>query len=243
LNVMQLHLASAARIITIAVLIGETVLLASFGQRAAAADPVDDLLSEAAVKAALSLDPYLSSLPVTVSVQDGTATVSGKLGHPTQKRLVMRRISSVIGTSAIVDGVSVASVEPSEEVQPSVPADVAKDVERLLSIGKRPGKRPEVAGRGVAEELRKRAERVKKQSQALTRRSWKVRVHDALIAARARRALDKNVPDCPIQVDVRDGVVTLSGEVPDEDTLSLAEELVAGLSGVASVENELLVEQ
>ena len=228
MNVMQPHLAPAARIITIAVVIGGSVFLAPFGQRAAGADPVDDLLSEAAVKAALSLDPYLSSLPVTVSVQDGTATVSGKLGHPAQKRLVMRRISSVVGASAVVDGVSVVSVKPSEDVQPSAPASVAKDVKPLLPIRKRLGER-----------LERRA----KQPEALTGRSWKVRVHDALIAARARRVLDRNVPDCPVQVDVRDGVVTLSGEVPDEDTLSLAEELVAGLSGVASVENELLVGQ
>jgi osmotically-inducible protein OsmY len=240
---MQPHLAPAARIITVAALIGGWFLLAPFGQRPAAADPVDDLLSEAAVKAALSLDPYFSSLPVTVSIQEGTATVSGKLGHPAQKRLVMRRISSVVGTSAIVDAVSVASVDASEEVEPSDPESVAKDVERILSIGKRPGKRPEVAGPGVAEELRKRAGRLKKQSEALAGRSWKVRVHDALIAARARRVLDRNILDCSIEVAVYDGVVTLSGEVPDEDSLSLAEDLVAGLSGVASVENELLVGQ
>lgn len=242
---MQPHLIPAARVIAIAVLIGESFLLAPFGQRTASADPVDDLLSEAAVKAALSLDPYLSNLPVTVRVRDGVATVSGKLGHPTQKRLVMRKVRSVVDASAIVDGVSFVSVEPSDGVQPSVPANGVKDVKPLLPMRKRLGKRPDLAapGRGVVDNLRKRAERQTKRPEAQTGRSWKVRMHDALIAARTRRVLDRNIPDCSIQVAVRDGVVTLSGRVPEEEQSSLAEELVAGLSGVASVQNELVVEQ
>lgn len=237
---MQPHLPPTARIIAIAVLAALSFVLALLVQRTASADPVDDLLSEAALKAALSLDPYLSSLPVTVEVRDGRTTVSGTLGHPAQKRLAMRKVRSVVDESAIVDRVSVVSVESSDGAEPTVPADVKP----RSAIRKTTGKPPDVTvpSRDFVDRWRRRTERSAEQPDARTGRSWKVRVHDALIAARARRVLDRNIPARPIKVAVRDGVVTLSGKVPEEEQSSLAEELVAGLSGVASVQNELVAE-
>ncbi len=211
---MQPPLPPTARIIAVAVLAGVVTLIALLVQRTASADPVDDLLSEAAIKAALSLDPYLSSLPVTVQVRDGRTTVSGKVGHPAQKRLAMRKVRSVVDGSAIVDEVSVVSVESGDRAEPAAPPDDAT-----------------VPRRDFMDRWRRRADQ-----------SLKVRAHDALLAARSRRVLDRNIPDCSIQVEVRDGVVTLSGKVPEQEQSSLAEELVAGLSGVASVQNELVVE-
>jgi len=241
---MQPHLATTARIIAIAVVAALSSVLALFGQCTASADPVDDLLSEAALKAAFSLDPYLSSLPVTVEVIDGRTTVSGKLGHPVQKRLTMRKVRTVVDESAIVDRVSVVSVESADGAEPTVPADVATNGKPRSAIRETTGEPTGVAvpSQDFLDRLRRRAERSAEQSGTRTRQSLKVRAHDMLIAARTRRVLDRNIPDSSIQVDVRDGVVTLSGGVPEEEQSSLAEELVAGLSGVASIQNELVVE-
>ena len=242
---MQPHLVPAARIIFIAVLVAGLSIVAPFGERTATADPVDDLLSEAAVKAALSLDPYLSSLPVTVRVVDGRTTVSGTLGHPAQKRFVMRKIGSVVDPSAILDEVSILSGKRTDGIEPTVPKDAEEDVQPGHRILKSIDKPADIAvpGRDIVDKLRKRAERRAEQPEVRTERGWKGRLHDALLAARVRRVLQRNILSSSIQVAASNGVVTLSGEVLAEDDVTLAEQLVEGLSGVASVKNELRVKQ
>jgi len=242
---MRPHLVPAARIIFIAVLVAGSSIFAPFGQRAAAADPVDDLLSEAAVKAALSLDPYVGSLPVTVRVADGRTTVSGKIGHPAQKRLVMRKIGSVVEPSAIVDEIIVVSDKRTGGMAPTVVEDVEKDVEPgHRSLRKIDGPTDTAApGLDIVERFRKRTGRREGQLEERDGRSWKARLHDALLAARARRVLQRNILSSSIQVTASNGAVTLSGEVLAEDDVSLAEQLIEGLSGVASVKNELRVKQ
>ena len=242
---MQSHLVSLARIAAIGLLLWESFLLAPSGKGAASADPVDDLLLEAAVKAAFSLDPYLSILPVTVSAMDGRVTVTGKLGHPAQKRLVMRKVGGVVGASVIVDKVSLPLLEPSDGTRTSAPGAVVKEDKAQPAVGEGMEKRPGIAVSRwrVAESLRRLKDRLAERPEPSTEQGWKERLHDRLTAARARRVLDRNLLSPDVQIDVRDGVVTLRGEVLAEDDVSLAGQLVEGLSGVASVKNELRVKK
>ena len=66
------------------------------------------------------------------------------------------------------------------------------------------------------------------------------RLNNAIIS---ELSFSEEVSSHLIDVNTIDGVVTLSGEVPDEDALLLAEQLTAELRGVALVKNELQVEQ
>jgi hypothetical protein len=68
-----------------------------------------DLRLRVALTAAFSLDPYLWSLPVTLDVEDGGIIASGSLYSPMQKRLAMRRLRDIVGSSTIVDGMTVLS--------------------------------------------------------------------------------------------------------------------------------------
>jgi CBS domain-containing protein len=65
---------------------------------------------------------------------------------------------------------------------------------------------------------------------------------DEEILARVRRdVIDRQLWDEPlaVQIDVREGVVTLTGQVPQRSTVALAGSLVAGVDGVVGVHNDL----
>lgn len=66
---------------------------------------------------------------------------------------------------------------------------------------------------------------------------------DGVIATEIERRLsaDKQVNAQTVDIDVRGGVVTLKGRVPNEDTKKRADHLADGVPGVKEVQNKLLV--
>jgi hypothetical protein len=68
---------------------------------------------------------------------------------------------------------------------------------------------------------------------------------DAALTAKVKSALSLNarVPAGKIDVDSKDGVVTLRGEVPNEETRSLAEQIAKDTAGVREVHNHLFALQ
>jgi hypothetical protein len=68
---------------------------------------------------------------------------------------------------------------------------------------------------------------------------------DAALAARVRAALiaERGIPSKTISVETYEGAVQLSGFVPAPDIVSRAGRLTAGISGVRTVHNNILVRQ
>lgn len=66
---------------------------------------------------------------------------------------------------------------------------------------------------------------------------------DAAVTARIKRRLfqDDNVPAKDIKVTVDDGVATLEGDVPDEETAQRALEIARATEGVKKTENHLSI--
>lgn len=58
---------------------------------------------------------------------------------------------------------------------------------------------------------------------------------------RARLAADQVVKGGAIDVDVKDGVVTLKGKVEDEKQKSKAEKIAKKVNGVKSVDNQITI--
>jgi len=113
---MQLWPVALVSIVAAVLLICEPFALGPFAQRVLGLDHLDDFRLELALKAAFSLDPYLWVLPVVLSVEQGRVTVSGQVDLPIQKRFVMRKISEIVDSSAIVDRVSVR-LDPASEAR------------------------------------------------------------------------------------------------------------------------------
>lgn len=80
-------------------------------------------------------------------------------------------------------------------------------------------------------------------SAALASEEWKEDALDAWIDGKAETTLllNSNLNSFDINTNVANKVVTLTGSVDNKTEKSLAEELVSGLEGVASVNNELTV--
>lgn len=74
-------------------------------------------------------------------------------------------------------------------------------------------------------------------------RSYEAARADHLLAAQVNRALvrDKSVRAMDIRVSVRDGVVSLTGHVPETAMADRARQLAASVQGVQRVDNRLRV--
>ncbi|WJG11031.1 BON domain-containing protein [Aliiglaciecola sp. LCG003] len=77
----------------------------------------------------------------------------------------------------------------------------------------------------------------------LAENSWKDTANDAWIDGKAETTLllNGNLDSFDINTDVKNGKVTLTGKVDSEVDKALAEELIANLDGVKSVDNMLTV--
>jgi hyperosmotically inducible protein len=64
---------------------------------------------------------------------------------------------------------------------------------------------------------------------------------DEKITTAVKAALSTNPSLSPVSVNVKDGIVTLTGEVETDELKSLAESSLAGLKGVKSITNSLTV--
>jgi hyperosmotically inducible protein len=78
---------------------------------------------------------------------------------------------------------------------------------------------------------------------AMAANDWKDATKDAWIDGKAETTLllNGNLNSFTIDTDVKNGVVTLTGDVESDVDKALAAELIEGLEGVTSVENKLMV--
>jgi osmotically-inducible protein OsmY len=278
LSAMQSRRVGLARMIGAAAL----VCCLSFVSPALSADPLEDLWLKLAVKTALSLDPYLRVLPITIAVEEGIVTVSGHVALPMQKRLAMRRIGATVDSGSVIDRLVIGRGDPGGQPSERVDARVLRDAKLALAVRRKLKEGSGVtvralrvaasdggvtlngevntaadkdeAGRRadevdgvfhVTNNLRLPGEAPSTDRQGLPDRGWKGKLYDKTTLLRARRALARNSNLAPyrIKVEVRDGIVTLRGEVPDEEKVALAEHLITDLTGIAGVVNELRVKQ
>jgi osmotically-inducible protein OsmY len=280
LSAMQLGRVGLARILVAAALACGLFFIFPFGQRTLSADPFDDFRLKLALKTAFSLDPYLRVLPITITVEEGVITVSGRVDFPMQKRLAMRKIGEIADSSNVDDRLGIGLGGPDERSIERVDANALKDAKLALAVRRKlkegsgitlrdlrvaasdgavtlDGKVNTPADKGkagllagevdgvvrVTNNLRLPGQEPSSRREVLPDRSWKGRLHDTATAVRARRVLTRDSELAPyrIRVEVRDGIVTLKGEVPDEDMVILAEQLINDLTGIAGVVNQLRV--
>ena len=94
------------------------------------------------------------------------------------------------------------------------------------------------------DEMKARAERDEDDYESMERQGFKQDVLNATLTARIKSQLllNDNTGGMSIDVDSRDGVVTLSGEVDSEREKELATQIAANTEGTLSVNDQLTVE-
>lgn len=221
----------------------------------------DRTLQEAAEEA-LAFHPATSTLKVHVEVEDGVARLTGQVGSKAEAELARQVVAGVAGLRAVDDAVQVdlsrhrSDFEIQSEVDALLRADVRLNTS-VLEVGVNDGTVRLAGTVGSLRDLNlatsKAWVRGVKQVEvdALEIADWarngnlrpEVRafVPDQDIRRTVQLALfyDPRVPDERVRVEVRDGVVVLSGEVETLSVKRAAYEDAQSSRGVNAVEDRL----
>ena len=164
------------------------------------------------VRTALANDPVLADDHVAVkSVNDGVVVLAGSVDSLYEHQRALKVAWGVPGVERVASEISSSNDE----------ADMAIWRAGAMPEPAEPPKKARRSGNKVLHPDR-----------------W-----DPVITSRVKVKLlaDDDVPGLDVNVDTDDGVVTLFGTVPTAEAKRQAEEIAAGVSGVASVRNELQV--
>jgi osmotically-inducible protein OsmY len=207
----------------------------------------------AAVRDALTLDPRVSRLGISVDVSEGVVTLTGAVSSARSRQIAREDAGNVVGVRRVYDLLVVVADGPpgDAEIQRRVAAALAADPylsRHRLDVAVRDGE-VRLSGSVNSAFDRRRAEAlaggmlgVKDVSLALEIVRSGEPVGDPELAERVRDALfwDARIAEERIRVEVADGAVTLRGWTDDPRERTLAEEKAAR-SGARSVRNEIEV--
>lgn len=226
-------------------------------------EPIDDADLRTAIVEALALDPATDSYEVGVAVSNGVVTLSGTVDSWAEKELCRDVAAGVRGVREVRDAVATLpkvdrpDSEILQDVTRRIEMDVWVDAEPLdvdVSKGKveitgsvaslsqrtRLSSRAWVAG---VREVDMTGVEVKPEQRDEMKRGPIAKVPDARIEAAVRDAFlhDPRVLSYQPDVDVKSGLVTLTGTVGDLAAKRAAEEDARNTRGVWGVRNQLRV--
>jgi osmotically-inducible protein OsmY len=209
----------------------------------------DDAISKG-VEKAIDNDTSLKDSDIAVqSVNDGVVLLSGhasSLGDHLEALNVaadvpgVRRVASEITTDNRLYDESIwkeGAVERNGEDAAKAIGDAGDETaEAGRSFGRKAGDAAEAVGSGIADAARSTADASKDAASATGRV-----VKDAWItsATKAKLVADDQVSAMDVNVDTRDGVVTLFGTVDSMEAKRAAEQDARSVSGVRDVKNEI----
>lgn len=213
---------------------------------------------------ALALDPAVGQAEVAVDIDDQTAILSGRVDSWQEKQLVERVVAGVTGVREVRNRlhVQIDATRPDSEIQ--------EEVRRALRWGAYVDEGAiEVRVDGGVVRLSGSVSRAIERQYAL-RAAWvagvrsvdvsELRVDPAAESERERARKDRDVPDAQIEaalgdafrydprvqafrleIDVANGIVTLSGAVDNIRAKRAAEQDAHGTVGVSFVNNQITV--
>jgi osmotically-inducible protein OsmY len=224
--------------------------------------PRTDRALQADAEQALAFDAVTNTLPIRVQVEEGVARLTGRVGSKTEAELARQVVSAVSGLRAVDDALEVApsdsrtDFEIKNEVNALLRGDVRLNAS-MLQVGVKDGTVRLSGTVGSLGDLNR-----------ATSKSWvrgvkQVNIDDLEIADWARSSnlrpaarafvpdqdvqrtvqlalfYDPRVPERRVRVDVREGVVVLSGEVDTLASKRAAFEDAQGCMGAKAVEDRL----
>ncbi len=217
-----------------------SVYAASERPQAGATAQVSDDQIESRLESMFKKDSILAARNIDVEFERGKVTLTGTVKTADEKDRAAR-LAKIDGVATVVNEIKVdpnadrSTIDRAKE-KTKEGLDKAVDV-----TAKGAEKTKEGAEKGVAESGKAVGKAAKKTGEAIGTAGDKV--SDASVHTRVKTAFSKDpiLKDTSINVDSKDGVITLRGTVPSAAAKTQAEEIATRTSGVVRVVNELVV--
>ena len=193
-----------------------------------------------AVKARLAADDTVKAYQIDVDTANSVVTLTGTVETPTAREMAVTIARQTDGVTNVVDliVVNAAAATSPDTLRDSAgnAADRAGDAIRDgVDATKDAAERGAEATKGVAEDA------VDKVGSAAERTGEVITDAAVTTAVKSKFLADSSTPGLKIDVDTKDGVVTLSGTVPTRAEADRAASLARDTSGVKRVVNNLKV--
>jgi hyperosmotically inducible periplasmic protein len=173
----------------------------------------------ASVKAQLAADNTVKASQMDVTTLDHTVTLTGTVDSAAARERALEIARNTKGVRTVVNNLSVADeVAPTSGMETPAPTDMPADM-------------PREGNQGTASKAK---EKTKEAGEVVT---------DAAITTAVKTKLlgDTKTPGLKIDVDTKDGIVTLSGEVATAAERTNAAKLAQDTKGVKKVVNKLTI--
>lgn len=225
------------------------------------ADKMDDDI-EAAAHNSYVFKTYLQDDDIEVEVEDGVATLSGKVHEESHKSLAQETVANLPGVTSVDNQLDVEGDIPAEKSDKWLVTKVKttllfhKSVSALTEVSAKDGvvtlsgKADNQAQIDLTTEYASDVEGVTKVENKMTvaaspenTRTLGDKIDDASITAAVKMVLlgHRSTSAIHTKVATKDGVVTLSGEAKNDAEISLVTKLVSDTNGVNEVKNEMTV--
>lgn len=205
-------------------------VLASFAAVAAAQDrsvgtAVNDAWITTQIHAKFFADADVKGRNIDVDTSSGVVTLSGEVHSANERAQALAKAKSVDGVTRVVDKLTLTPGDPPASAEARDKADKAKD------------KIEGTAGKAKAEWPKKKAEG----KDAMDRTGTAITDTWITTKIQSKYFLDTDVKGINIDVDTKDGVVTLTGSVGSPAVQKEAVALARSTDGVKQVVDKLVV--
>ena len=176
------------------------------------------------IEASLLINTALNSFDINTDVDEGRVTLTGDVNSETERMLAEEITRNIEGVVSIDNQLTVS-------------------VEEVAAVGDEPDATLSETDDVDAGADRDAADVNVDDAEDADQRDFSTRFYDLTTTARLKSsfALNDELSAREIEVDTRNGVVTLEGEVDSEEKKLLAEEIATGYDHVVRVQNNLRV--
>jgi osmotically-inducible protein OsmY len=204
-------------------------------------DGVSDASLNSAVRTALDKNKALDASRITVDVKNGKAVLDGAVGTWDEQEIARETVSKVPGVTVIENRTEVTfdGIRSDEQIAEQLVQLIANDPlcdGLAISVSVKEGVvklKGELGSSGEYDRLVRRSSVTGVfEDKNFTPEQMMVALNDAIKA-------DRRIDPALISGQISEGVVTLSGQVPDEGMKNAAESTARGVPGVIAVNNQI----
>ncbi len=188
-------------------------------------------------EATLLFNGNLDSFDIDTDVQDGKVILTGKVDNSVEKKLAEELVRDIDGVTEVDNQLAIVDEHAQDE-------DEMDDESERMTAASDPSDNMDYDkdGEEIADEIDEETDELARETEEETEEGVNA-LTDAKIATvvKTRLLMDSDISGFDIDVDVKDGNVTLSGNVDSEAEKDLAVEIARNADDVRNVEDNMEV--